>query len=91
MAQLSGRATAIIGGAVSLIVVLSVIGAVAGDLFGSVANVNAALSTNTTGDATGDTIAGVMPLIISVTFVLGLAGLVVAAVQISKSRRGGGF
>lgn len=87
MAQLSGRATAIIGGAVSLIVVLSVVGAVAGDLFASVADVNAAFDTNTTGDATGDTIAGVMPLIIAVTFVLGLAGLVISAVQIGK--RGG--
>lgn len=81
MAQLSGRASAIIGSAVTLIVVLSIIGAVAGDLFTSVTDVNTAFSTNTTGDATGDTIAGVMPLIIAVTFVLGLAGLVIAAVK----------
>lgn len=81
MAQLSGRASAIIGGAVTLIVVLSIIGAVAGDLFASVSDVNTAFNTNTTGDATGDTIAGVMPLIIAVTFVLGLAGLVIAAVK----------
>lgn len=86
MAALSGRANAVIGTAVALIVVLSIVGAVAADLFTSVSNVNTAFSTNTTGDTTGDTIAGIMPLIISVTFVLGLAGLVIGAVQFARNR-----
>lgn len=82
---LTGRASAIIGAAVGLIVVLSVVGAVAGDLFTSISDVNTAFDTNTTGDATADTIAAVMPLLIGVTFVLGLAGLVIGAINFRRS------
>lgn len=82
---LTGRASAIIGGAVGLIVVLSVIGAVAGDLFTSISDVNTAFSTNSTGDTTADTVGAVMPLLIGVTFVLGLAGLVIGAINFRKA------
>jgi len=82
---LTGKASAIIGSAVGLIVVLSVIGAVAGDLFTSISDVNTAFETNSTGDAVGDQIASVMPLLIGVTFVLGLAGLVIGAINFKRS------
>lgn len=81
---LDGKANAVIGSAVALIVVLSIIGAVAADLFTSVSDVNTAFSTNTTGDATADTIAGIMPLLIGVSFVLGLAALVIGAVKLRR-------
>jgi hypothetical protein len=81
---LTGRASAIIGAAVTLIVVLSVVGAVAGDLFTSIGNVNENFTAGDTGDTTSNTIAGVMPLLIGVTFILGLAGLVIGAINFRR-------
>lgn len=82
MADILGRSSGLIGAVIALVVIVSIVGATAALMFGAVADVNDNFTTGTTGDATADSIAAVLPILIGVTFVLGLAGLVVAAVKL---------
>lgn len=80
--DLLGRSQGLIGSVITLVVIVAIVAATAGLMFSSIADFNTALSTNTTGDTTADTIAAVLPILVGVTFVLGLVGLVVAAIRL---------
>lgn len=84
--DLLGRSQSLIGAVIGLVVIVSIVSATAALMFTEIASFNTALSTNTTGDATADTIAGVLPILVGVTFVLGLVALVVSAIRLRASR-----
>lgn len=84
LGSIGSRATGIVGIAVAGIVVLTVLGAVFGDMVTAVADINNDLSTSSFNDTTSDTIAGVMPIIVGVGFVLGVVGLITAAFKFKK-------
>lgn len=85
MADLTGRTNALIGTVIGLVVILAIIGATFGLMQSSIADVNADLSNASLNDTTANTIAGVFPILVGVTFVLGIVGLIVGAIKFRRS------
>lgn len=74
-------ASAIIGA----IVVILIVAALIGPFISALGDTNNALNTGTTNDTVGDTILGVMPIIVAVGGVFGIVGLILAAMKFRSS------
>lgn len=85
MADLTGRTNALIGTVIGLVVILAIIGATFGLMQSSIADVNNDLASADLNDTTANTIAGVFPILVGVTFVLGIVGLIVGAIKFRRS------
>lgn len=82
---LEGRAMALIGGVVAVIVILTILGATFTDMTGEVKSINENLTNADLGNTSANTIAGVFPILVGVAFVLGVVGVVIAAVKFRRS------
>lgn len=81
MGALTSRVNGLIGGVIGLVVILAVLGATIGLMFTSVADVNTAISTGSTNSTEADAIAPVFPILLGITFLLGLVGVATAAMK----------
>ena len=69
---------------VGAVVALAILAALLPTFLGSVEDVNENLSTGTTGDATADTILGIMPILVGIGAVFALVGLIFASIRLSR-------
>jgi hypothetical protein len=74
----------LINSIIAVVIVAAIVAATIGLFFTSIADVNNELDTADLNDTTANTIAGIYPIVLGIAAVLGIVGLVMAAMKFRK-------